>query len=500
MPGGKLNMGITFLVLTKLYGFFRHLKKGLCVASFFLFMAGNSAPLFAENLNDALAAAYRHNPQLTAEQARLRATDEGLAQAQSGYRPDVTLNGELGSLDRNTRPGSLTDGRTSPYGYSVTLNQPLFRGFRTTNSIRQAKAEILVGRASLRNVEQTVLQDAVTAYMNVVRELAVLRLRENNLRVLNKQLTATKDRFSVGEVTKTDVAQAQARRSEAVSALNLARANYNTAQAEFARIIGHAPVSLLRPGTIVKYLPKSQAQAIDIALSEHPLIEQAIYAEKAARHNVDVIAGERLPEVNLEAQYSQNFDSSPLTDETETGSITARARVPLYQSGAVYSRIRQAKQIVLQRRAELNTSRLQVRASVISAWGQLLAVRAQIEANNVAVRANRTALLGVKEEEKVGQRTILDVLDAEQELLNSQVNLATSQRDLVVAEYNLLSALGQLNVSTLPVSTAVYEPDINYQDVDRRWRGADINHPDLDERTLLHWDNITIHRGDDHYK
>ena len=229
MPGGKLNMGGTFLVLTGQHGFFQYLRNGLYVASFFLFTAANSAAVNAENLNDALGSAYRHNPQLTAEQARLRATDEGLAQAQSGYRPNVTLNGELGSLDRNTRPGSITDGRTSPYGYSVTLNQPLFRGFRTTNSIRQAKAEILVGRASLRNVEQTVLQDAVTAYMNVVRELAVLRLQENNLRVLNKQLTATKDRFSVGEVTKTDVAQAQARRSEALSGLNLARANYNTA-------------------------------------------------------------------------------------------------------------------------------------------------------------------------------------------------------------------------------------------------------------------------------
>jgi len=452
----------------------------------------------AETLNDALAAAYHHNPQLTAEQARLRAIDEGVAQAQSGYRPNVDLNAEVGSLRTDTKPRSLADGRTSPYGYSVTLNQPLFRGFRTVNSIRAAKADVQAGRASLRNVEQVVLQDAVTSYVNVVREQAILRLRENNLRVLSKQLTATQDRFSVGEVTKTDIAQSRARRSEAASALNLAQANLNTAKAEFARIVGHMPVRLHHPGTINKHLPRSQNHAIDIGLSEHPLIDQSIYAEKAARHNVDVVSGERLPEVNLEAQYSQNFDSSILTNESERSSVMARARVPLYQSGAVYARIRQAKQIVLQRRAELSQSRLQVRASIISAWGQLLAVRAQIQSNNEVVRANRTALAGVKEEEKVGQRTILDVLDAEQELLNSQVNLATAQRDLVVAEYNLLSSLGRLNVSTLPVAAAVYEPEINYQDVDRRWRGADINEPDLDERSVLHWDNFILHRRDEY--
>jgi len=479
--------------------YFKWFYQSFVIPFVFLLSFGSLMPLAqAENINDALSSAYHHNPELTAEQARLRAIDEGVAQAQSGYRPNIDLNGQVGSLRTDTKPGSLGDGRTSPYGYSVTLNQPLFRGFRTVNSIRAAKADVQAGRASLRNVEQIVLQDAVTSYVNVVREQAILRLRENNLRVLSQQLQATQDRFSVGEVTKTDIAQSRARRSEAASALNLAQANLNTAKAEFARIIGHKPVQLRHPGTINKHLPKSQARAIDIGLSEHPLIDQAIFAEKAARHNVDVVAGERLPEVNLEAQYSQDFDSSTFTDERETSSVMARARVPLYQSGAVYARIRQAKQIVLQRRAELSQFRLQVRASIISAWGQLLAVRAQIQSNQEVVRANRTALAGVREEEKVGQRTILDVLDAEQELLISQVNLVTSQRDLVIAEYNLLSSLGRLNVSTLPVGAAIYEPEINYQTVDRRWRGADINEPDLDERSVLHWDNVIIRHRDEY--
>jgi outer membrane protein len=454
-----------------------------------LLALGPSGVLKAETLNKALGSAYDYNPTLRAERARLRATDEGVAQARAGYRPNVFVDGQVGTQDTTTRPRSLTDGRVSPtdgrvspYGYSVTLSQPLFRGGRTVNGIRQAKSNVLAGRANLRNVEQTVLLDAVASFMNVVREVAVLRLRQNNLSVLTRQLKATQDRFSVGEVTTTDVAQARARRSAAVSAVNLARANLKTARAEYQRIVGHRPGRLGRPGTIRKYLPRSQSEAIDWGLAENPAIESAVFLEKAARQNVRVIEGERLPEVSLEAQYSQNFDSSPFTDERNVGSITARARVPLYQGGAVYSRIRQAKQVVLQRRAELTQARVQVRSSVISAYGQLEAARAQIEANQVAVRANRTALSGVREEEKVGQRTVLDVLDAEQDFLDSQVNLVTSQRDVVVAEYNLLVAMGRLSVATLPVSTVIYDPVENFSRVDRKWRGGDINDPELDRR------------------
>ena len=439
----------------------------------------------AETLNKALASAYDTNPTLQAERARLRATDEGVSQARAGYRPNVFVDGQVGTQDTSTDPRSVTDGRVSPYGYSVTLSQPLFRGGRTINGIRQAKSNVLAGRANLRNVEQTVLLDGVSSYMNVVREVAVLRLRQNNLAVLTRQLKATQDRFSVGEVTTTDVAQARARRSAAVSALNLAQANLKTARAEYQRIVGHRPGRLGRPGTIRKYLPRTQAEAINWGLAENPIIESAVFLEKAARENVRVIEGERLPEVSLEAQYSQNFDTSRFVDESSVGSITARARVPLYQGGAVYSRIRQAKQTVIQRRAELTQARVQVRSNVISAYGQLEAARAQIEANRVAVRANRTALSGVREEEKVGQRTVLDVLDAEQDYLDAQVNLVTSQRDVVVAEYNLLVAMGRLSVATLPVSTVIYDPVENFSRVDRKWRGGDINDPELDRRGIF---------------
>lgn len=440
----------------------------------------------SESLNQALSSAYENNPQLMAEQAKLRATDEEVAKAQSGYRPTVTLNGEVGSVDTETKPSSFADGSTSPYGYSVQLTQPLFRGFRTINGVRQAKAGVMAGRAGLKSVEQSILLDAVSAYMNVVSQSAVLKLQSKNLSVLSEQLKATQDRFSVGEVTTTDVAQARASRSAAVSSLNLARANLNTAGAEYQRIIGHMPKVLGRPGSIHKYLPRTQTEAIQLGVATHPSIEQAIFTEKAARHNVNVLRGERLPVVNLEAQYSQNFDGSPLTDEQESGSIYARATVPLYQGGVVYAKIRQAKHVVVQRRAELTQARQLVRSNVISAWGQLQAARALIVANNVAVKANRTALTGVREEEKVGQRTILDVLDAEQDYLNSQVTLITSRRDVVVAEYNLLTTMGRLMVTNLPVSAVVYDPVDNFSRVDRRWRGSDINNVELDDTRILH--------------
>ena len=464
----------------------------LSLFSFLIVLNGNF--VHAETINEALSSAYQNNPQLLAEQARLRATDEGLAQAQSSFRPNISLNAEVGSQKTDTRPGALSDGRSSPYGYSVTLNQPLFRGFRTVNGVRAAKADISAGRAALRNTEQLVLRDAVTVYMNVVRDKAIVQLRQNNLRVLTKQYDGTFERFSVGEVTQTDLSQAKARRSRAVSDLSLAKANYNTSLAEYQRVIGKRPGRVGRPSSIVKYLPHSQSKASIIGLNEHPQLEAAYAIEKSARYNLDVIKGERLPEVNLEMQYGQNFDQSPSTDRRDTGTVFARARVPLYQSGALYSRIRQAKQIVLQRRAEIQQTRLQVRASIISAWGQMIAVRAQIQANKVAVRANRKALSGVKDEEKVGQRTILDVLDAEQELLNSLVTLVTSERDLVVAEYNLLAAIGRLSVSTLPITNIIYDVEENYRYVNRRWRGGDINAPELDSRSLLNWGDIFIMR------
>lgn len=457
---------------------------------------GFAGGLHAETLNDALSSAYENNPAMAAEQARLRGTDEGVAQARSGYRPNLSLGATAGRERTDTRPSSLNDGSNSPYGYSVTLTQPLFRGFRTINGIKQAKSSVMAGRASLRNVEQAVLSDAVVAFMNVVRENAVLQLRQNNLNVLNRQLRATQDRFSVGEVTSTDVAQARARSSQAQSALNLARANLLSAKAEYQRVIGHRPSRLGRPGTIRKYLPKTQSLAVQWAINEHPLIEQALYAEKAARHNVDVIVGERLPEVSLQAQYSQNFDGSRFVDRQDNASVYAQATVPLYQGGAVSSRIRQAKQAVLQARAELSQIRLQVKSSVISAFAQLEASRAQIVANQVAVRANRTALTGVREEEKVGQRTVLDVLDAEQDYLNSQVTLVSTQRDAVVAEYNLLAAIGRLNVSTLPVSTVIYDPVENFSRVDRKWRGTDINHPELDSSRLFISDDVFDRRAE----
>ncbi len=313
-----------------------------------------------------------------------------------------------------TAPG---EGATRPKGYSVDLVQPIFSGLQTVNAVGETEANARAGRETLRAVEQSVLLEAVTAYMDVVRDQAIVRLRENNVTVLTRELKATQDRFAVGEVTRTDVAQAQARRAGAVSALDLARANLKTSRASYERVVGHAPAELGATGGYEASLPKSLEEAVALGTHENPSVVGALYLEQAARYSVDRIRGELLPQVQLEASYSDRFDSSRFNDETEAATITGRLSVPFYEGGEVYARVRQAKHIHVSRLQEIEQARTETEAAIAAAWSQLAASRAQQESDQVQVEANRTALSGVRAEEQVGQRTILDVLDAELELL-----------------------------------------------------------------------------------
>ncbi len=436
----------------------------------------------AETLNEALAAAYRNNPTLNAERAKLRAIDEEVPRAKSGFRPRVTGSAETGFESNNTSPPSITDGKNYPSGYSVTLNQPVFRGFRTINQVREAEAGVFAGREDLRAVEQSVLINGITAYMDVVRDQAIVRLRQNNVKVLTEQLRATQDRFDVGEVTKTDVAQAKARRSGAVSQLNLAQSNLKTSRASFHRIMGHRPSNLRQPTSIDRALPRSLSEATQIGDNENPTVLAAVFREKASRHAVDRITGELLPEVQVEATYSRAFDPIKGTQEREATTVTGRVTVPFYQGGEVSARVRQAKQTNDQRVREVDQAHLQVRSDVISAWGRLDAARAQLESDKAQVEANRTALSGVREEEKVGQRTVLDVLDAEQELLDSQVTLVSTRRDLVVASYTLLLSIGRLTAADLGLPVAIYDAEAHYRRVKYKWFGLGSEKGDQEYR------------------
>jgi len=439
-----------------------------------------SAPAKAETLEQALADAYLVNPVLNAERARLRAIDEQVAFAKSGLRPNITGSADTNYVNQNSDStnaigvssgGLSTDGVTHPRGYSVQLSQPLFEGFQNLNAVRQAKSEVQAQREALRNTEQTVLLDAATAYVNVVRDQAVVRLRENDVKVLSEQLKATRDRFDVGEVTRTDVAQAEARRSEALATLSVAQANLKTSRAAYEQVVGHPPGNLQTPPSIRHLLPQTLDEAMTLGDGENPVILTAVYNEEASLYAVEQIMGELLPDVSLQAGYEKRFDQSQIIKDIETTTVTAQVNVPLYQGGGVAARVRQAKETNNQLKREVEDARLRVHADVIANWGILQSSGPTITSAESAVNANKIALTGVREEEKVGQRTTLDVLDAQRELLNSQIGLVSALRDRVVAEYSLYAAIGRMDAQTLGLSVPYYDPLEHYEIVKNKWFG-----------------------------
>lgn len=479
--------------------------SAIALAAFSIF-----APLSAaqsETLSDALAAAYRYNPRIDAERARLRATDESVPQARSGYLPRVNGSAEVNIQDIRSRLrdedangfssslGTISSGTRSgdtiyPRSYGVTLQQNLFNGFRTRNTVAEAEANVRAGRESLRDIERQVLLEAATAYMDVVRDKAIVRLQENNVSVLTRELRATQDRFNVGEVTRTDVSQARARRAGSVSSLDLARANLKGSRARYERVVGSPPTSLAEPPVPHRAMPNSLDEAISVGVNENPLVIAALYREQAARHSVDVVRGELLPTLNLEASYLNRFNTSSTNAESEVTTLTGRLDIPIYQGGEVSARVRASKHTHVSRLQEVEDARTQVREAVVTAWSQFQAVQAQLASDQTQVSANQTALTGVREEEKVGQRTLLDVLNAEQELLNAQVQLATTRRNLIVAAYTVLSAVGRLSVDNIGVVETVYDPEAHYDEVRRKWWGISITHDDGRRERLELWDTV----------
>ncbi len=450
-----------------------------------------AGPVVAQSLRDALASAYQYNPRLDAERARQRATDEEVARAHSGYRPTVGATADIGYNRSDSKPAGVAaggGGETHPKGYGVAATQPIFNGFRTLNGVRVAESTVRAGRETLRSVEQSVLLEGATAYVDVVRDQSIVKLRENNVDVLTRDLKATQDRFSVGEVTRTDVAQAQARRAAAISALDLARANLKTSRANFERTIGYPPGSLTEQRPPDALLPKSQPAAIEITLRENPAIVAALYTEQAARYTVDATWGELLPSVSVDASYSRRFDTSALSDESETSTVTGRLNVPLYEAGDVRARVRQSKHTHVSRLQQIEQARTEAKAATISAWASLTAARAAIEADQVQVTSTATALAGVREEERVGQRTLLDVLNAEQEALNAQVQLVTDKRNLVVAAYALMAATGRLTIPELGNASIAYDVEAHYNEVRRKWWGISITDARGHRRWLDLWE------------
>jgi outer membrane protein len=427
----------------------------------------------AETLREALEAAYLFNPTLKAARAQLRATDEEVARAKSGFRPTIFGNASATytNIDTNAAGGGA-QGDFESRSYSVTFNQPIFRGFQTINRVRGAQAAVEAGREDLRSAEQGILLNAVTAYVDVVRDTAIVGLRQNDVKALQEQLRATQDRFEVGEVTKTDVAQARARVSAAQSAVAAARAALAASRAAYAQLIGRAPGNLRDPGP-TRLVPPTLNEALAIGESENPDLLSVVFQERAQDHLVKQTKGELLPSVDLQASYSRDEGGASLGNggQQDTAVVQGVVTVPIYEGGEVYARIRQNIETRAAIRHQIDERRETVRANVIAAWGQLTATRAQIPSDQAQVDANQVALTGVREEEKVGQRTILDVLNAEQELLDARVNLITSRRNLVVASYSLLTQVGRLSAGSINLSVQQYDPSVHYNEVKNKFIG-----------------------------
>ncbi|MGE0856063.1 MAG: TolC family outer membrane protein [Hyphomicrobiaceae bacterium] len=435
----------------------------------------------AESLKEAMRAAYRNNPQLDAERARLRATDEDVARAASGYRPTLRGSVEVGYQSTSVRPAVPSAGEAQPWGYQLSLSQPIFSGFRTESAVSEAEAAVRAGRQDLRLVESRTLLDTVAAYADVVAAGRILSLRESNVGVLSRELEAAEARRAVREVTLTDVAQARARRARAVSAADLAKSDLRIARASYLKVVGHAPAALDSPPFPERLLPESLGQAIEISLRDSPNVVSALYREEAARFAVDRVRGELLPQVSIEASYGERNDVSRLISQETEASITGRVSIPLYQGGEVHARVRQAKHQHVGRIQEIEQARSESEANVTAAWSRLQAARAQMRSDEVQVDAAQTALRGVREEEKVGQRTLLDVLNAEQERLDAEVSLVRTRRDLVVASFSLLAAMGQLTADRLSLDDRLYDAEVHYQETRRKWVGTSIAD---DERRL----------------
>ena len=438
---------------------------GAALAGGVSLMAISGAAL-GQSLEDTLILAYNSNPTLQAERANLRAIDEGRVQAQAGRLPTVLADASISRQHVESQSTFVIGGQrlssnstsdATPKNYSITANQVLYGGGQISGTIDQATAQIMAGRESLRAVEQTVLVDAVTAFMNVRRDSRVVEIRRNNADVLAQHLQAARDRFEVGEITRTDVAQAEARLSGAQAELSAAQSQLAVSRAAYERVTGQPPATLEEPPALPG-MPESLADAAEYAYASSPQLLAAQYGEEAARHGIRIARSNLRPEVSLSASASAARDSNFSGDERDSTAVVGRVSIPIFTGGLNRSRVRAAVAQEEQARHQVREARRVVTEGVTNAWSNYVTSLAVIESSRQAVRANEIALDGVEQEAYVGIRTTLDVLDAEQELLESRLTLVTAERDSYVAGYQLLQAMGLVSAERLGLGVDVYDP------------------------------------------
>lgn len=440
--------------------------KGLMAAAILLsgtVLSGQTA--LSETLNGALIKAYKNNARLNSSRAGVRIQDENVAIAKSGYRPQITGNYNIGR-GKTPAGGTRTTG-----SYGIELNQMLFDGFQTKNNVAAEETRVFAQRENLRNDEQNRLFEAVQAYMNVYQLRQIAALREKNLAALNEQVRASRARLDVGEGTRTDVAQSESQRSTAVAQLNSARADVKSAEATYVQVIGAQP-DRLAVAPAAKNLPRSPDVAYANAVSIHPGILATQYAVNAQGYNVKAQEGALLPTVGLQASASRSETYAGTTiGDGNSASVGVGVSIPIYTGGRTSAQIRQAKEQLGQARIEVDVIQDQVRQAISSAWSQLEAARASVKANRDAISAAQLALDGVIEERKVGQRTTLDVLNAQNELVTVQIALVQAEHDSIVASYALLTASGRMTAQDMQLQVAQYKPEEHYNAVKDKWFG-----------------------------
>jgi outer membrane protein len=431
----------------------------------------------AETIADALKKAYFNNPDINQERAAVRASDENIPKANAGYLPHIDASADVGLQNFNLQASGLGNGlagsvETKPRGAGVTINQNLWNGNRTINGIRQAESGVMAARETLRITEQSVLLDAVTHYMDVLRDTAILSLNRNNVEVLVEQLRQTNDRFNVGEVTRTDVAQAQASLAGAQAAELTAESNLQTSIANYRQTIGDEPKNLSPVAPLTRPLPKNLPDSIAIAYVENPAITAALHGVDVASLAVKISEGALYPSLGLTGELQQRYDISNVPGTRGVTALAfAQLTVPIYDGGLTYAGTRQAKETLGQQELQVDLQRNRVRASVVSAWGANQASTGVIKSSRAQVTAAEVALAGVREEAKVGQRTTLDVLNAQQTLLTAREQLVSAQHDQVVNSYTLLSSVGRLSTANLGLALEEYDPKVHFNQVKDKWFG-----------------------------
>jgi outer membrane protein len=425
-------------------------------------MAGLAGPVAAETLADAIGLAYQTNPTLREQRANLRALDETVIQALSGYRPEVGLSASVARSSTEYGGLSFSAGEASSASASITLSQPLYTGGRVRAQISAAQADIEAGRQTLRTVEAGILTQVVQAYVDVRRDIEAQRIADENVSVLQRQLDEARARFEVGEITRTDVAQAEARFAAARASQANARAQLAISRSNYKAVVGQAPGELEPEPSLAGLLPETIETAFDMADQNNPALLSADFSEQASRARVAQAKSANRPNVTLSsslgASGSATRDNSPFEDYNKAVSGQVSITMPIFYGGQISSSIRQAQQQNKADVAAIEGARRNAQQDVAQSWNQLQGARAGLTANEEQVRAARIAFEGVRQEAQVGLRTTLDVLNAQQELRSAELSLINARRDEYLASALVLSAVGRLEARYLTPGQPLYDP------------------------------------------